>query len=186
MLGKSIRIERITRRDTKRTVIVPMDHGVSVGPVPGLIDMPAMVDLVARGGADAVLGHVGLPRLGHRGYGPDIGLILHLMLLGHLPRRDGKGRYVPTPPSEEAGELSTELDEAILKALAEDPARRFADAEEMMHQLYLLYAHRPMPVSAGPPSWYEDRRFWLYVAIAMGGLALVLALATGMIPLPFL
>ena len=115
-----------------------------------------------------------------------IGLILHLMLLGHLPRRDGKGRYVPTPPSEEAGELSTELDEAILKALAEDPARRFADAEEMMHQLYLLYAHRPMPVSAGPPSWYEDRRFWLYVAIAMGGLALVLALATGMIPLPFL
>lgn len=78
MLGKEIRLERITRRDTGRTVIVPMDHGVTVGPVPGLIDMPAMVNHVARGGADAVLGHVGLPRLGHRGYGPDIGLILHL------------------------------------------------------------------------------------------------------------
>ena len=127
-----------------------------------------------------------------RGVKPDqrsdlfrIGLMLHRMLMGRLPRRDGQGRYVPTPPSEEAGELSAELDEALLRALAEDPARRFDDAEEMMRALYLLYAHRPMPVSARPPSWHEDRRFWLYVAIAMGGLALVLALATGMILLPF-
>lgn len=78
MLGKEIRIERITNRRTGRTVIVPMDHGVTVGPVAGLTDMPGMVNQVARGGADAVLGHVGLARLGHRGYGPDIGLILHL------------------------------------------------------------------------------------------------------------
>ena len=78
MLGKQIRLERITRRDTGKTVIVPMDHGVTVGPVPGLIDMAAAVNHVANGGADAVLGHVGLPRLGHRGYGRDVGLILHL------------------------------------------------------------------------------------------------------------
>ncbi|MBM3499441.1 MAG: fructose-bisphosphate aldolase [Armatimonadetes bacterium] len=77
-IGKSIRLERIINRRTGHTVIVPMDHGVTVGPVPGLIDMAGMVELVAEGGADAVLGHVGLPRLGHRGYGPDIGLILHL------------------------------------------------------------------------------------------------------------
>lgn len=77
-IGKEIRLDRILNRQTNKTVIVPMDHGVTVGPVPGLIDMPAMVNHVARGGADAVLGHVGLPRLGHRGYGPDIGLILHL------------------------------------------------------------------------------------------------------------
>jgi len=77
-IGKSIRLERIINRQTGHTVIVPMDHGVTVGPVPGLIDMPAMVEKVAEGGADAVLGHVGLPRMGHRGYGPDIGLILHL------------------------------------------------------------------------------------------------------------
>jgi fructose-bisphosphate aldolase/2-amino-3,7-dideoxy-D-threo-hept-6-ulosonate synthase len=77
-IGKSIRLERITNRQTGHTVIVPMDHGVTVGPIPGLIDMAGMVEHVAEGGADAVLGHVGLPRLGHRGYGPDIGLILHL------------------------------------------------------------------------------------------------------------
>lgn len=78
-IGKAIRLERIMNRDTKRTVIVPMDHGVTLGPVPGLIDMASMVDRVAEGGANAVLGHIGLPLYGHRRYGRDIGLILHLM-----------------------------------------------------------------------------------------------------------
>jgi fructose-bisphosphate aldolase/2-amino-3,7-dideoxy-D-threo-hept-6-ulosonate synthase len=66
-------------RDTKKTIIVPMDHGVTLGPLPGLINMSDMVDKVAEGGADAVLGHIGLPLHGHRTYGQDIGLILHLM-----------------------------------------------------------------------------------------------------------
>ena len=78
MLGKAIRLERITNRETGKTVICPMDHGVTMGPIAGLIDMREAVDAVARGGADAVLGHVGLPLLGHRGYGRDIGLIIHL------------------------------------------------------------------------------------------------------------
>jgi len=77
-IGKAIRLERILDRKTRRTVIVPMDHGISVGPIEGLIDMPATVDQVAEGGANAVLGHVGLPLHGHRGYGRDIGLIIHL------------------------------------------------------------------------------------------------------------
>jgi len=78
MIGKQIRIERIMDRRTNRTVIVPMDHGVTLGPIPGLIDMGKTVDLVARGGANAVVGHLGLALHGHRGYGRDIGLILHL------------------------------------------------------------------------------------------------------------
>ena len=36
MIGKRIRIERILNRKTGRCVIVPMDHGVSVGPVAGI------------------------------------------------------------------------------------------------------------------------------------------------------
>ena len=78
MPGKAIRLERITNRLNGRTVIVPMDHGVTVGPIEGLVDMPVAVDQIADGGADAVLGHVGLPIMGHRKYGRDIGLILHL------------------------------------------------------------------------------------------------------------
>jgi len=78
MLGKAVRLERILNRDTGKTVIVPMDHGVTVGPIEGLVDMRSMVNFVAEGGANAVLGHVGLPLHGHRRYGRDIGLILHL------------------------------------------------------------------------------------------------------------
>jgi len=77
-LGKAIRMERIVDRKTHRTVIVPMDHGITAGPISGLIDLRATVDKVAEGGANAVLGHVGLPLHGHRGYGKDIGLIIHL------------------------------------------------------------------------------------------------------------
>jgi fructose-bisphosphate aldolase/2-amino-3,7-dideoxy-D-threo-hept-6-ulosonate synthase len=77
-IGKAIRLERIIDRKTRRTVIVPMDHGITVGPIPGLIDLPSAVDKVAEGGANAVLGHMGLPLHGHRGYGRDIGLIIHL------------------------------------------------------------------------------------------------------------
>jgi fructose-bisphosphate aldolase/2-amino-3,7-dideoxy-D-threo-hept-6-ulosonate synthase len=77
-VGKAIRFERIFDRKTKKTVIVPMDHGVTMGPIKGLYDMAKTVDLVAEGGANAVLGHRGLPLYGHRGYGRDVGLILHL------------------------------------------------------------------------------------------------------------
>ncbi|MDM7934084.1 MAG: 2-amino-3,7-dideoxy-D-threo-hept-6-ulosonate synthase [Methanothrix sp.] len=77
-IGKAIRLERILDRRTRRAVIVPMDHGISVGPIKGLIDMAATVDMVAEGGANAVLGHMGLPLHGHRGYGRDVGLIVHL------------------------------------------------------------------------------------------------------------
>ncbi|MDD3978233.1 MAG: fructose-bisphosphate aldolase, partial [Methanomicrobium sp.] len=48
MRGKEIRLERIMKRDTSTTVIVPMDHGVSSGPIPGLIDLERSVDLVAK------------------------------------------------------------------------------------------------------------------------------------------
>ena len=76
--GKKIRLERILDRNSGRTVIVPMDHGVTVGPIQGLVDMKKMVDAVSLGGANAVLGHLGLPLHGHRQHGKDVGLILHL------------------------------------------------------------------------------------------------------------
>src|SRR4030042_4374074 len=78
MRGKEIRLERIMNRNTKKTIIVPMDHGVSNGPIPGLLDMAQTVNLVADGGANAVIGHMGLALHGHRQGGRDIGLILHL------------------------------------------------------------------------------------------------------------
>lgn len=78
MIGKKIRMERIINRKTGRTVIVPMDHGVSVGPIAGIENMSETIDEVASGGANAVIVHKGMVGSGHRGYGRDIGLIIHL------------------------------------------------------------------------------------------------------------
>lgn len=78
MIGKKIRLERIMNRDTGRTVIAPMDHGVSSGPLKGIIDIDSTIEKISQGGADAVLMHKGIVQQGHRGYGKDIGLIIHL------------------------------------------------------------------------------------------------------------
>lgn len=77
-LGTKLRLERIFNRDTNRAIIVPMDHGVSVGPLEGIVDMRETVSEMAEGGADAVLMHKGLARCGHRMVGRDLGLIIHL------------------------------------------------------------------------------------------------------------
>jgi fructose-bisphosphate aldolase/2-amino-3,7-dideoxy-D-threo-hept-6-ulosonate synthase len=65
-------------RDSGNTVIIPLDHGISVGPIKGLVDLPEMVNKVAKGGANAVLQQKGMVRHGHRGYGRDVGLIVHM------------------------------------------------------------------------------------------------------------
>ena len=78
MVGKSIRLERIINRNSHKTVIIPMDHGVTVGPIAGLADMRSAVSKVVAGGANAVLMHKGVPRFCHRGEGKDVGLIIHL------------------------------------------------------------------------------------------------------------
>lgn len=78
MVGKQIRLERIIDRNSHKTVIIPMDHGVTVGPIEGLADMRETVSKVVAGGANAILIHKGMVRAGHRGTGKDVGLIIHL------------------------------------------------------------------------------------------------------------
>ncbi|WP_292462062.1 2-amino-3,7-dideoxy-D-threo-hept-6-ulosonate synthase [Methanolobus sp.] len=77
-IGKKIRIERIMHRESRNMVVIPMDHGISNGPIKGLIDVPESINKVAEGGADAVLMQKGIIIHGHRGYGHDVGLIVHI------------------------------------------------------------------------------------------------------------
>jgi fructose-bisphosphate aldolase/2-amino-3,7-dideoxy-D-threo-hept-6-ulosonate synthase len=78
MLGKTIRLRRIFDQKTGKTVIVPMDHGVSLGPGRGLTDMRATVDRIAEGGASAIVIHKGLvPHVGPS-VGSRLGLIVHI------------------------------------------------------------------------------------------------------------
>ena len=78
MIGKDIRIERIMDRNTGRAVIVPMDHGFSMGQIDGLLDMTKTITAVSDGGANAIVLHKGMVKRGHRRHGRDIGLIIHL------------------------------------------------------------------------------------------------------------
>ncbi len=78
-LGKQKRIASILRPQNSRTIIVPLDHGTSIGPVNGIENIQQTVKDMARGCADAVLMHKGLIRnSGCCENYPNLGLILHL------------------------------------------------------------------------------------------------------------
>jgi fructose-bisphosphate aldolase/2-amino-3,7-dideoxy-D-threo-hept-6-ulosonate synthase len=78
MIGKEIRLERCMDRNTGRAVIVPMDHGMTLGQIDGLRDMTRVISEVSKGGANAIVLHKGMVTAGHRRHGRDIGLIVHL------------------------------------------------------------------------------------------------------------
>ena len=78
MTGKKIRMGRIMDRHSGKTVIIPMDHGVTMGPMDGLIRMKETIHAVARGGANAIVIHKGLVEMGHSRNEKGLGLIVHL------------------------------------------------------------------------------------------------------------
>ncbi len=78
MLGKRIRMERVMDRNTRKAVIVPLTHGVGMGPIQGIKDIRNSVDTMALAGANSVILHKGIVPAAHRGAGKDIGLIIHL------------------------------------------------------------------------------------------------------------
>ena len=70
-VGKRLRLRRLLGGDG-RGVIIPMDHGVSDGPLDGLVRPAETTAHVRAGGADSVVLHKGLlrtvaPELGHLG-----------------------------------------------------------------------------------------------------------------------
>jgi DhnA family fructose-bisphosphate aldolase class Ia len=50
--GKTRRLKKIFQKDN-RTVIVPMDHGVTVGPIQGITNMQEITNQLVKGKADA-------------------------------------------------------------------------------------------------------------------------------------
>jgi predicted phospho-2-dehydro-3-deoxyheptonate aldolase len=59
--GKTRRLRRIMQQDN-RTVIVPMDHGVTVGPIQGITNMQEITTKLVKGNADAILVHKGIAK----------------------------------------------------------------------------------------------------------------------------
>ena len=75
MRGKDARLNRILCKG--KALIIPMDHGISIGPIPGIIDIKTTIQKVVAGGATAILLHKGILRLLET---PPLncGMILHL------------------------------------------------------------------------------------------------------------
>ncbi|MEM2099005.1 MAG: 2-amino-3,7-dideoxy-D-threo-hept-6-ulosonate synthase [Candidatus Bathyarchaeia archaeon] len=78
--GKTRRLKRIFQADN-RTVIVPMDHGVSIGPVKGIVNMQEIVNQLLKGGVDAIIVHKGIAKRVDAG---NAGLIVHLSAISAL------------------------------------------------------------------------------------------------------
>lgn len=78
MVGKTIRLRRIFDQKSGRTVIVPMDHGISMGPVKGIADIRSTIDKVAEGGASAIVIHKGLVQYAGPSVGSKLALIVHI------------------------------------------------------------------------------------------------------------
>ncbi|MXR52103.1 fructose-bisphosphate aldolase [Halovenus sp. WSH3] len=73
--GKSARLDRIGTGG--KHLIVPMDHGITLGAVSGLAEIESTIDAVTRGGADAVLTQKGIAPRVHESKN-DAGYIVHL------------------------------------------------------------------------------------------------------------
>lgn len=93
-LGKGLRLRRLLGPGGK-TILIPLDHGVSNGPLPGLEDARTAVDAVARGGANGVIVHKGLVRT----VAPALGsaaLLVHLSASTSLNPNPNDKRLVGT------------------------------------------------------------------------------------------
>ncbi|GAA0721687.1 fructose-bisphosphate aldolase/2-amino-3,7-dideoxy-D-threo-hept-6-ulosonate synthase [Halorubrum trapanicum] len=73
--GLSARLDRISTND--QFLIVPMDHGITMGAVEGLVDIESTIDGVTGGGADAVLTQRGIAERVHENKN-GAGYIVHL------------------------------------------------------------------------------------------------------------
>ena len=90
--GKKRRLSRIFREDGK-TVIVPMDHGVSVGPIKGIENMQQIIDTLLKGEVDAIVVHKGIAK---HVDAVNAGLIVHLSGISNLTPISGNKVQVCT------------------------------------------------------------------------------------------
>jgi len=77
-IGKRYRFRRLIDQDSGALLLVPMDHGFTLGPIKGLVDVPVTVDQVFNGGASAVVVHKGLAKNLTNVIPPQSGLIIHV------------------------------------------------------------------------------------------------------------
>ncbi len=156
--GKDLRLERIFNAQSGKTILVPMDHGVSLGPVSGLVSPQDAVNNVCMGGANAVLMHKGLVRSAFKGHARDMGLIVHLSASTDLSPCPNAKRLVATV--EEAVKMGADAvsvhvnlgDETESAMLADMGRVAYAAQEWGMPLLAMVYGRGPKIPNGMAPS----------------------------------
>jgi fructose-bisphosphate aldolase, class I len=87
-IGRRLRERRIFFPHTRRAMIVPVDHGLTLGPIPGMRETEDFARWIGSSHISAVLGHKGLvERLITRNMlHPSTGVIVHLNGMPNLTR----------------------------------------------------------------------------------------------------
>jgi fructose-bisphosphate aldolase / 2-amino-3,7-dideoxy-D-threo-hept-6-ulosonate synthase len=75
MVGKQLRMKRLGREGLY--TMIPLDHGVSVGPIAGIENPTALIREVDQGGATSVILHKGLAK-NYVAAEPRAGLLIHI------------------------------------------------------------------------------------------------------------
>ena len=78
MRSSNPRLRHILDPATGRTVIIPMDHGVTAGPIQGLVSMRDAVGSIVQARPNAVILHSGMLRELPWDLPAEVGIILHL------------------------------------------------------------------------------------------------------------
>jgi class I fructose-bisphosphate aldolase len=79
MIGKTKRLHRIFHERSEKIFMVPLDHGVTLGPVPGLDKFRTTLGAIVAGGVDAVVLHKGMIVQHYdQLMGESLGLMMHL------------------------------------------------------------------------------------------------------------
>ena len=118
--GKKRRLTRIFRSDN-RTVIVPMDHGVTIGPCKGIENMQNTVNSLLKGNVDVVLMHKGIAK--HVNVG-NAGLIV--MLSGASNLNPNQNNKVQVCSVQEAVRLGADAVSVHVNVGAEDEDKMLA------------------------------------------------------------
>lgn len=56
-MSKKIRMGRLFNYNSDKTFLLPIDHGITLGPIKGINSYCDTVKLAASGGVDAVIAH---------------------------------------------------------------------------------------------------------------------------------
>jgi fructose-bisphosphate aldolase/2-amino-3,7-dideoxy-D-threo-hept-6-ulosonate synthase len=127
--GTAARLDRIGTGG--RYLIVPMDHGVTMGAVKGLKDIEATIDAVTSGGADAVLTQKGVaPRVHPNRNGA--GYVVHLNGSTNVGPDEADKR--PTGTVEEAVRLGADAVSVHVNVASEYEREQMEDLAEVTRE----------------------------------------------------